>query len=898
MQLREIGVNGFGALAGVRVRGLGPGLNVLFGPNEFGKTSLLELCRRVLYGFPTRRERVNPYPALASDKYGGELHCQLGDGTRLTVARTAGRSGGRLTVVTDGGRAMSEDELHAALGHVSADFYRNVYAIDLQALGSVNVVGRSEWSDRIIGAGLGLGRRGLPELREPFEQRAEALFTSGGRAQRMPRLASRIVELQRKIRVDRETLATYDATRHERDQLELEVAAAAEQLRAMRERQRELEARVRLYPTYLDVRHAERRLIEMGDVPEVTEEAMTELATLVQATRTVHDKTARRRQDLQAKDSDLRRIACDEPLLAHEGEIVALSQSLHAYRSALDDLPRREGDLAAASELLRLRLATLGEGWTAEAVRDFALTIADHDVLREAGDRLLEREEERRDRSRRLEMHRDEARSGAGPVGARALRWMGLVVFVLGAAGCALSTVRGDAAAAALSGATSALGLALLATGLGRAAWLADDRGSVYEADLRSAERQEAAALSEWRALLEQARLPAILTPAGMNDWLREIDEARGDLQHLDALDRQRLDLERTIASVDEAYARVTSAIGAEAPGLDPASRIERLASDTLAAAKEKARRDDLARDALELREEIACLERQAAEAVTALTDFLARHEATDAEDLRDRHERARAVRELRRGVADGLRTIEAMVGEGRAAAVLESLDGADPGALRADLEAVGARLEALDEARDGAARRAAELDHELRRLASDESIAAREAERERVLAQLGDDYRDWLRARIALWGIAAAVARYEEERQPDVIRAAEGVFAALTDGRFTRLIRSADGGRLIVRDGAGRERTPDELSRGTREQLYLALRLGLIEQYERNAEPLPVILDDILVNFDDARGPLAVQALARFARDRQVIVMTCHAATRRLYVESGGMEVHLEAEG
>jgi uncharacterized protein YhaN len=72
-------------------------------------------------------------------------------------------------------------------------------------------------------------------------------------------------------------------------------------------------------------------------------------------------------------------------------------------------------------------------------------------------------------------------------------------------------------------------------------------------------------------------------------------------------------------------------------------------------------------------------------------------------------------------------------------------------------------------------------------------------------------------------------------------------------------------------------------------------MRLGLIAQYEQNAEPLPVIMDDILVNFDDDRGPLAVKALAEFARDRQVIVMTCHQNTLELYRQAGAIEVTLE---
>jgi len=123
MQLREIHIVSFGVLANARVRGLVPGLNVLHGPNEFGKTSLLEFARRVLFGFPTKRENVNQYLLPHSDKNSGQLVCELGDGRTLTVSRSTGTHGGPLTVTTPEGASLSEAGFRAALGHVSQDLY-------------------------------------------------------------------------------------------------------------------------------------------------------------------------------------------------------------------------------------------------------------------------------------------------------------------------------------------------------------------------------------------------------------------------------------------------------------------------------------------------------------------------------------------------------------------------------------------------------------------------------------------------------------------------------------------------------------------------------------------------------------------------------------------------------
>jgi uncharacterized protein YhaN len=67
-------------------------------------------------------------------------------------------------------------------------------------------------------------------------------------------------------------------------------------------------------------------------------------------------------------------------------------------------------------------------------------------------------------------------------------------------------------------------------------------------------------------------------------------------------------------------------------------------------------------------------------------------------------------------------------------------------------------------------------------------------------------------------------------------------------------------------------------MSSGTRDQLYLALRLASLEKYMDSAEPMPFIVDDILVHFDDARAQATLGVLAELARHTQVILFTHHA--------------------
>lgn len=154
------------------------------------------------------------------------------------------------------------------------------------------------------------------------------------------------------------------------------------------------------------------------------------------------------------------------------------------------------------------------------------------------------------------------------------------------------------------------------------------------------------------------------------------------------------------------------------------------------------------------------------------------------------------------------------------------------------------------------------------------------------------DFSRDWVKSQIALVMFNKAISKYEVTRQPGVIKEATGIFSHITNNTYKTIVKPAESKELLIRDKHGNSKGVVEMSRGTKEELYFAMRLGLIEEYEKRAESMPIIMDDILVNFDDERGPLAIQALEEFAKGRQVIVLTCHESALDLYSKYGDNEV------
>ena len=170
---------------------------------------------------------------------------------------------------------------------------------------------------------------------------------------------------------------------------------------------------------------------------------------------------------------------------------------------------------------------------------------------------------------------------------------------------------------------------------------------------------------------------------------------------------------------------------------------------------------------------------------------------------------------------------------------------------------------------------------HELGQIDGNEAAADKAEECESLAAGLEEEVQQWAKLRIAAKVLQLTLERHREKHQGPVLEHARRIFTELTRGAYTGLqIGYNDTGDPILEGLRGEARQTvqvEAMSDGTLDQLYLALRLASLEVWLEEHPPIPFIVDDILLNFDDARAGAALQVLQQFSRKTQVLFFTHH---------------------
>ncbi len=399
----------------------------------------------------------------------------------------------------------------------------------------------------------------------------------------------------------------------------------------------------------------------------------------------------------------------------------------------------------------------------------------------------------------------------------------------------------------------------------------------------------------QWAQTVGKLGFSSDATPEDVNDFVLALDQVFGELEKAG-------DKGQRIAGMQSNYekytGRVRDLLDTVAPDLktaDPTVAIlelhDRLTTDQARYKERKsleAQRKKKQADASKVRETLAA-EREKLR-------LLCEDAQTDSPERLPEIEQRAAAKNRLSSELDAVNERLAELASGREfSAFVAEVQGHDPDELIA-------KLGRLDQEKK-------ELQRELKQLVEDMALQKKELETiggqslaaaiaqtaEGLTGKMEADVEHYIRLKLSTVILAKAIERYRQKNQSPVLDAASRYFKTMTQGAFEGLRADYDEkGDPVIKGfrSDGRMLMVHEMSDGSRDQLFLALRLGGLEKHVKNNGPMPFIVDDVLVHFDDDRSGAALAAMARLAQSTQIIFFTHHRHLVDLAKDTLGNEV------
>ena len=917
MKLLRVRLRGFGPLTELDT-GEGdplPPLVAVLGPNEAGKSAFHQAVVALLYGFYPASRDTNPWAPWSGESPELEAWIDPGDtdgGPLHLHRRLLSRPDATLTR----GERVEELRNHElpAVSHVDRKVFQQVYAVTLADLAGLESEGWEAVQDRLV---VGMGSRDIRAPREAADTLDSAAHALWRPHRRGTSRAQELEDEREKLREARSQAADRDRRLRELDRQVGELESELEELRGEDLRLHRRQHRIaRLKPLARRLARLEELARDAGPVEEL-EDLPADPAGVLADLDERQDEFEERQERLEAELEKARDRArgpgpAGEAVLAREAEVQALAdrapvlQEREARRVELeaevDGLHRQLHDVAAP-------LLQPGEEPDADRVKAISIR-----ALRQAAEEL--RRIDDRLQAARDALHRLSSRP-VPEADSRPPAWavVALALAALLLTGALATALLVEPAGGLLAGLVAAGFVAAAGGGLSLVRWKTRREVATEATRAREAERRE---LQQRIRALEDERLQAHreaqehMQGLPLRDPVREGPD-EGLVRELERLRRLVLDreeLDRRLERHREEDRQLRDTLARLRDELDALSDLPDHPVEALPALARRldhlSRERDAARTATReverLHEELERVQEQAREVERRRTELLARLRAAAGEE--DQVERMAQRVRLRMEAAQALERERAELRrehpepERERRELQEAREAGEPWLddpeFPAELESRRRQIQKRIEETRGEVER---LKEQVRQSAEEETVDLIDGRLQAVDREMARVRRRRDRLFVLARAIRVAERQFRDAHQPDLLRRAGEHLARITQGRYPRLLLGEVGQEpfLVAADHLPRPHPAEApLSTGTREQIYLALRLAIVDHLDRERAPLPLFFDEVMVNWDAHRRQRGLELLAELSRKRQIFFFTCHPDLAGAVRELGGSVIRL----
>ncbi len=397
---------------------------------------------------------------------------------------------------------------------------------------------------------------------------------------------------------------------------------------------------------------------------------------------------------------------------------------------------------------------------------------------------------------------------------------------------------------------------------------------------------------SDWKKAVQEIGLKSDALPAQANQFLTDIGTLMSKSEQADQFRIRIEEIQRDAQEFATRTSEMIQRLDPELESLPLDEAVNKLDSELKAACAAEEKQTDLLQQDRELQAETEAIKNTISRLTVALTEMCrqAGCESNDSlphavEQSQKRQQLEASIRNLKEQIllqSNG-RDFDDFLAE-------VELEVREADSLSPRMDELDRELGQLAQERDELIGQIGRETTELAKIDGSALAAEKAAECESITARLEEQVHEYAVLKLASALLNEGIEQYRQKNEGPVLKRASEIFREITLEAYQGLRVDFDEKARPVLTGVRKEGQSirvTQMSDGTCDQLYLALRLASLETWLQHHEPLPFIVDDVLLNFDDDRAIASLKVLSELAQQTQVLFFTHHAHLVRIAEEN-----------
>ncbi|MFJ8263466.1 AAA family ATPase [Rummeliibacillus sp. NPDC094406] len=227
MNIRKLVIYGFGQHEDITVE-LSKGINVFYGLNEVGKTTIQQFILQILFGFPQKNQQQLRYEPKKGGKYGGQIHLTDQEFGDCIIERVKGKAAGDVTVYLSNGEQGHEELLAKIVRGYNRQSFEAVFSFSVHQLQQIENLSEEELSRVLLASGT-TGADQLSNVKEQLEKRQQELFKKSGKVPLLNQQIASLVKQDQQLKEERKKLDSYEPSMERINEIQTKLVYLQEQ---------------------------------------------------------------------------------------------------------------------------------------------------------------------------------------------------------------------------------------------------------------------------------------------------------------------------------------------------------------------------------------------------------------------------------------------------------------------------------------------------------------------------------------------------------------------------------------------------------------------------------------------------------------------------------------------